>query len=406
MNLLDLVIIMLALSAAVGGYRLGFLARVMSWIGLAVGLVIGARLLPTIIGAFRDATPTAKLLVAAMVLLGGAFLGQAAGLVVGTRIHRFIPLGPLRAVDNAVGAAVGLIGVLVAVWLLLPSMADVAGWPARQTRNSSIARVIDRDFVSPPDTLQALRRLVGDQSFPQVFTALGPAQNTGPPPADSGMAPDVQARISRSTVRVEGEACRRIQEGSGWTVAPGLVVTNAHVVAGEHHTQVTRPDGRGRALNATVVAFDASRDLALLHVNGLAQAPLDLMGGPSASRTSVEQGLVGRRGAVFGHPGGQTALAITPAVIRRYVSALGRDLYGAHDTKRDVFILASDLRPGDSGGALVDQTGTVVGVAFAIAPDRPGTSYALSYTEVNAFVSAPRAGTAAGSASTGPCLTT
>ena len=398
MDVLDLVILVLAVSAAVGGYRLGFLARVVSWIGLALGLVVAARLLPTVIGSFRSSDPTGKLLVATLVLLGGGFLGQALGLLLGTHIHRFIPFGPLRAVDSGIGAVVGLVGVLVAVWLLLPSMGSVPGWPARQARNSSIAHLVDRNFPQPPDTMQTLRRLVGDQGFPQVFSALVPAQDTGPAPADSGLSPALQARITASTVKVEGEACRRIQEGSGWTIERGLILTNAHVVAGEIHTLVRLPSSRGTTLPATVIAFDSSRDLALLSVPGLPEPALPLLGAPRTAEAQQKE--IGARGAVFGHPGGQDPLRVTPALVRQYVSALGRDLYDAHDTKRDVFILASDLMPGDSGGPLVDGSGTVIGVAFAIAPDRPGTSYALSYSEVNAFMSGPRRP----AVSTGPCL--
>ena len=93
-------------------------------------------------------------------------------------------------------------------------------------------------------------------------------------------------------------------------------------------------------------------------------------------------------------------IAAQPAQINREVEAVGRDLYDSHTIKRDVYILASDLRPGDSGGALVDTGGTVVGVAFAIAPDRPGTAYALTSKELTAALAqARKPGT-----STGPCL--
>ena len=398
MDTLDFIILVLAVSAAIGGYRLGFLARVVSWVGLAGGLVLAARLLPSVVSHVRDADPTSKLLVAALVLLGGAFLGQAVGLVIGTRVGRTIPMGPLRMVDDLVGGAVGLLGVLVAVWVLLPSMANVSGWPAREARNSTIARFVDRRFPRPPDTLQALRRLVGDNTFPQVFSALAPARNVGAAPVDSGIPAALQARVASSSVKVEGEACSRLQEGSGWTVQTGYVVTNAHVVAGERSTSVRLDNGRGATLPATVVSFDANRDLALLAVPGLPEAPLPLL---NAARTAAAQDrLVGTRGAVFGHPGGQNPIAVTPALVNQYISALGRDLYDNHDTRRDVFILASDLMPGDSGGALVNTAGTVIGVAFAIAPDRPGTSYALSYTEVAGFLAAG----AKGPVSTGPCL--
>jgi S1-C subfamily serine protease len=397
-DLLDLAIVALAIAAAVGGFRLGFFARVVSWIGLALGLLIGARLLPTVIDAVRDADPTAKLLVAALVLLGGAFLGQGIGLLVGTHVGRVIPPGPLRGIDDAVGAAIGIVGVLVVVWLLLPTLGNVSGWPAIQARNSSIARVISRDFPSPPNTLEALRRLVGNNTFPQVFSDLEPSQNTGPPPADSGIPAALQARVIRSTVKVEGDACHRLQEGSGWTVSPGYVVTNAHVVAGEKSTLVRLNDATGTTLSARVVRFDADRDLALLAVPGLAEPALPVETSPGTS--AGQQALVGTRGAVFGHPGGQNQIAVTPYLVSQYIEASGQDLYDSHSTLRAVFIMASDLMPGDSGGPLVNQAGAVIGVAFAIAPDRTGTSYALSYTEVRSFL-------ASGSTtlvSTGPCL--
>ena len=409
MDFLDLIIIGVAVSAAVGGFRLGFLARAVSWLGLAAGLVIAARLLPSIINAFQNADPTGKLLVAALVLLGGSFLGQAVGLLLGARIHGVVPLGPLRRIDDGVGAAFGLLGVLVAVWLLLPSMASVPGWPARQARHSAVARWVDRNFPAPPNTLEALRRLVGDNSFPQVFNSLAPSIDTGPPPTTTGMTPTQELLVAASTVKVEGEACRRIQEGSGWTVGPGYVLTNAHVVAGERRTEVQLP--AGKVLPGVVVSFDAGRDLALVNVPGLTETQLPLYNGPAT--VTAQAAVVGHQGAVFGHPGGQAQLAITPFLVRQYVSALGRDLYDQRDTKRDVFVLASNLAPGDSGGAVVDKSGTVIAMAFAIAPDRPGTSYALSYAEVRAFLTASRSGTIPGDAaganpivgvSTGPCL--
>jgi len=396
------IIAVLAVSAVLGGYRLGFFARAVSWLGLAVGVFLAARLLPTAVGAVRNAQPGGKLLVAVLVLMGGAFIGQALGLVVGARIHGFLPTGALRNIDDGVGAAVGLLGVLVAVWLLLPSMAAVPGWPARQARNSSIARWVDRTFPGAPNTLAALRRLVGNQAFPQVFNALAPSIDTGPPPADSGLSPAVLQAVSASTVKVEGLACRRIQEGSGWTVQPGYVLTNAHVVAGERRTSVLLPTGE--SLSAVVVAFDAARDLALLDVSGLPQRALALDRAPVT--TSAQEQVVGTLGAVFGHPGGQTALAQTPFLVRQFVEAIGRDLYDAHDTKRSVYVLASNLQPGDSGGAVVDKTGTVIAVAFAIAPYRPGTSYALSYSEVRGFLDAnePAGQAPTAAVGTGPCL--
>ena len=387
MDLLDLLIVVFAVSAVIGGYRLGFVARAASWIGLVLGLAIAAHFLPDIVDALRNSPSGNKLLIVAATLIGAGFVGQALGLLIGATFHSKIPTGPLRQVDRVAGAVAGGVGVIFAVWLLLPAMSDVQGWASKQARNSAISRAIDSTFPRPPDTLNALRRLVGSTDFPRVFDALKPAQDTGAPPSALPFSVAVRDRVAASTVKVEGIACRRIQDGSGFSPQPDVIVTNAHVVAGERSTSVITPSGR--RLKATVVLFDPNRDLALLRVPGLGEAPL-----PIATAKA------GTQGAVFGHPNGQTDLAVQPAAIRQQVTAVGRDLYDSHETRRQVFILASALQPGDSGGGLVNPTGAVVGVAFAIAPDRPGTAYALTTDELRPVLAA--GGTAP--VNTGPCL--
>jgi S1-C subfamily serine protease len=300
-----------------------------------------------------------------------------------------LPLGPVRNVDRGVGAGLGALGVLVALWLLLPSIAAVPGWPARAARSSSISGWVDTHFPRAPDALQVLRRLVGQDVFPQVFNALHPGETLGAPPPSAGISDAVNARVTASTVKVEGQACNRIQDGSGFAVANELVVTNAHVVAGEGRgrTKVLLPSGS--RLSATVVLFDSNRDLALLRVAGLGESPL-----------LRAEGTVGETGAVYGHPNGADALTAAPAKIAQNVTAVGRDLYDNHETSRNVYILSSELHPGDSGAPLVNQAGAVLGVAFAIAPDRPTTAYALATSELEAVLRQPL-GAAVG---TGPCL--
>jgi S1-C subfamily serine protease len=389
-NGFDLVVIVIAAGAAIGGYRLGFLARVISWIGLAAGLYVAVRFLPRILRDINPGNSTSRLVVATLVLVGGAFIGQAIGLVAGARLHRILPLGAIREIDRGVGAGIGVLGVLVALWLFVPSLAQTQGWPARETSGSVISRWVSRNFPVPPNAMQVLRRLVGNGA-PQVYSALHQTPNTGSIPAANPLSPNVTATVSASTVKVEGQACNRIQEGSGFAVGPNLVATNAHVVAGEPAGQTSVLLRSGRRAPATVVMFDADRDIALLSVPSLSEAPLP-----------VGIGHVGDTGAVFGHPGGIDQLRIMPAAIASDISAVGRDLYDRHDTRRDVFVLAAALAPGDSGGALVGTSGTVVGVAFAIAPDRSGTAYALTSKELSAALIEPRnpSGTA-----TGSCLT-
>jgi uncharacterized membrane protein required for colicin V production len=386
-NQLDLIVCLMLGAAILGGWRLGFLARAFSWLGLGLGVLLASQLLPSALRAISSSDTAYRAAVAVLVLLGGAFAGQALGLMAGLRIHRVLPVGPIRLVDRGVGGALGGLGVILTFWLfMLPWLVDLPGWPAQQARSSVVAKLVDRYAPPPPDKMQALRRLIGDHNFPEVFDKLGPAPETGPPPAETGFAAGVQERVAASTVKIEGEACRRIQEGSGFAAGTDLVATNAHVVAGVDNPSVIRPDGR--RIPARLVYFDSDRDIALLSVRGLNQTPLAI----TAARE-------GDRGAVFGHPGGQDALRVAPARVSDQVTARGRDLYDSHRTDRDVFVLSSTLHPGDSGGALTDLQGRVVGMAFAIAPDEANTAYALTYKELQTALAGPRV-----AQDSGPCL--
>ena len=388
MNLLDLLIILTAGAAAYGGFRLGFLARIFSWAGLAIGALVADRFLPDVIGFFSSSDPQIRLIAAISFLVGASMLGQGVGLAVGSLLHAALPLGAgLRQGDRVAGSFLGVVGVMAAVWLLTPALAAVPGWPAEATRDSAIAHMVEDVTPAAPETMQALRRFVQDGTFPAVFNELRRSPDPGPPPID-GLPPDVHQRVVQSTVKVTGEACRRIQEGSGFVAMPDMVVTNAHVVAGERAPRVE--PFKGRSLPATVVLFDANRDLALLRVPGLTEQPLPLA-----------RAKEGDTGAVYGHPGGGD-LRAAPAKISQELIAVGRDIYDRNDTRRSIFVLASALRPGDSGAALVDKTGHVVGVAFAIAPDKPGVSYALTDKELRPVLNT--AGTVP--VSTGGCLDT
>jgi S1-C subfamily serine protease len=372
-NVLDVVLVLAAIGAAVAGYRLGFVARATSWAGLALGVTVGALALPPLLRQVRGASDVTVALVAIAALVGSALLGQALGLVLGTRLHVALPHGPVRQVDRAVGALLGIVGLLVALWLLLPTLADVPGVTSEQARGSAIARKVNALFPEAPDTLQALRRLVGDNPFPQVFEALRPSPDPGVVPEASGLSDALATTAAASIVKIEGEACSRIQEGSGFFVADDLVVTNAHVVAGEDDSDVILSDGS--RMDGTVVAFDPARDLAVLRTSGADRAPLPL-----------DRAEVGTSGGVFGHPRGGP-LEISPFQVGEEITAVGTDIYDSSRSERDVLVLAADLAPGDSGGALVDPRGQVVGVAFAIAPDRPSVAYALAVDEVTAVLS-------------------
>ena len=376
MNVLDLVLALLVLSAVVGGWRLGFIARVASWAGALGGVYLAMRLLPRIVREMGDGSPLPRLFVIVAGILFGAALGGALGELLGHRLRRVVAPGPARTIDRVGGAIAGAAGILVAAWLLIPVLADVPGSVSRVARSSRVLGFIDDRTPNAPDAMQALRTYLSDNRFPQVFADLQPAPDTGPPPSEIPLDAGQLERVIRSTVNVETEGCGARHEGSGFTVARDTIVTNAHVVAGSTRIRVRRPDQR--LVDAEVVMFDDNRDLAVLVAPGLDQEPLE-----------IGEAEVGQEGVVVGYPGGQNNPRPAPSVIRDEAPTLGYDIYNEERTRRQVLFLAASLQQGDSGGPLVDTNGRVVGVAFAIAPDRPGTAYALDDSELRAALAAP-----------------
>lgn len=374
MNALDFAIIVAALAAGVGGWRLGFVARVFAWGGVAIGLIIGVRYVPRVVTAFGGTSADDRVTVALLFLLLVATLGQALGLGVGVIVHRFGGDGNgLPRWDRLAGALIGTIGVLTLVWMTIPSLATAKGWPARMARGSAVVALVEYLAPEQPDQFSVWGRAISDAPYPSALGRLDDPPDPGLPP-DAGVSVAVDQVVRESVVKVSGRACRQIQEGSGWVTTTGLVVTNAHVVAGENTTSVEDIDGN--EYEASVVAFDPLRDLAVLRVNDL-----------DAPGLALGLGGAGDHGAVYGHPGGGP-LRASPARVAEEIVAVGTDIYRTGESRREVFVLAASLAPGDSGGALVNGIGDVIGVAFAIDPGRDGTSYAVTDDEVRAVLDA------------------
>ena len=231
--------------------------------------------------------------------------------------------------------------------------------------------------------LPSLSQLLRDTGLADLLGQLLQA----PQPAVGAIPGPVVSRVAASTVKISGLGCGGRLEGSGFSAAADTVVTNAHVIAGTTSIQVLLPDGR--RLPAKVTFFDPARDLAVLSVPGLRQQPLPLS---SAG--------VGATGGVFGHPQGQVPVEVSPAVVVRKVTASTTDIYGDGSYRRQILVLASRLEPGDSGGPLVNQSGEVVGVAFAVSASRASTAFAIPAETLAPVLAEPRTG----AVSTGPCL--
>ncbi|MET1000924.1 MAG: MarP family serine protease, partial [Acidimicrobiia bacterium] len=352
MNALDIAVLAALIGAGLGGWRLGFVARLFAWAGVAPGLAVGVHFVPRVVTAFGGTNSDDRVTVALLFLVLAATLGQALGLGVGAVAHRYrTPGQPLPRWDRAAGAFIGGIGVLALLWMTIPSLATAQGWPARMARSSAVVAMLDSVSPEQPAQFAAWGRAISDAPYPSALGPLDDPPDPGLPP-EAGVDPEVDERVRESIVKVTGHACRQIQEGSGWITTDGLVVTNAHVVAGDRETIIEDIDGEQHS--ATVVAFDPVRDLAVLEVdNGDLEGPGLMLG----------TGEVGDLGAVYGHPGGGP-LRAAPARVGEKILAVGSDIYRTGKSERNVLVLAASLAPGDSGGAVVDGDGTVIGVAF------------------------------------------
>ncbi len=390
MNLLDLFLLTALTAAVVGGYRLGFLARLFSWLGLAVGAIVALKFAATLGRALDRSSEQTRLIAVLGLFLAVAMIGQGLGLALGTLVHFHIrATEDVRRGDRVAGGAVGGLGILCVVWLVAPSLAEVEGWPSREADRSAIVRTVHRLTPDPPEVANSLERFVGDEA--SLFS-----QNLGGEPGDVPethlLSDDVVSITQASTVKVSGRACNRIQEGSGFFVRPDLVITNAHVVAGESFTEIETLDGEHHEVR--VVAFDPAIDVAILALEGLERQELPI----ARSGQDVHDQ---DRSAVFGHPAGR-GLNIRPANIDSQITATGTDIYRDANTRREVLILAANLFPGDSGAPLVAPDGTVIGLAFAIDPNHRDVSYALATEEFLPIIDAVPADRRA--VSTGECL--
>jgi uncharacterized membrane protein required for colicin V production len=328
---------------ALYGLRRGLVASALSAAAIVAGAVIGARVGPHLLhhGAHSPYTPLAALAGAAILAIlletVASFAGSAA-----RKSLRVTPLGPL---DSLGGLVLGALGGLAIVWvagavaLLLPGQTELR----RSAQQSLIVRRLN-SFAKPRRLLDALARV---DPFPAVA---GPVAVV-PAPNPAVLARPGVRRAAPSVVRVVGTACGLSVEGSGWVARPEMVVTAAHVVAGEHDTAVEVAGSR-RPLPAVVTAFDSRNDVAVLRVAGLGVRPLKLVDASPGAAV-----------AILGYPE-DGPFAATPGRIGGTVSVFSRDAYGRPVT-RTITSLRGLVRHGNSGGPAVDAHGWVQTTVFA-----------------------------------------
>jgi S1-C subfamily serine protease len=337
------------------GLARGLVRGALSLAGFALGAYLGALVAPELL---REGSPYAPLVALGGAILGG-FILQTAGVLLGGTLRAGMGAVPgLRKLDSAAGAVFGVAAGFLFVWaagavlLYFPGQSELR----KAVQDSAILSRINDEF--PPERLlETLERV------DPIGVFLGPPATVPPPTAAISKDLDV-VRASSSVLRVTGLACGLGVEGSGWIARPGLVVTNAHVVAGIERPRVDRRSGDD-SLPSVVVAFDATNDLAVLRVEGLRGRPLPL--------ADPERGV---QVALVGYPQ-NGPLARIPGRLGGTARALSRDAYGGGPVARPVTTLRGEVRSGLSGGPGVDARGRVRTVVFARRQDDTDGGYGI-----------------------------
>lgn len=391
MNLVDVVVIGIAVLAILRGWRRGLLGQVFELGGGFLGLVAGIVFGPRIARYFTDQPGLRGVLISLLVVFVCLSVGQTIGFMVGHRFGRATHQVGLKGVDSGLGSAFGLLVWILAFWLV-GSLLTRGPSPelARALQRSATLRITHDLLPEPPDVLAHLQQYLDTSGFPQVFAGLPRTTNPVDLPSQREARQAIRA-AQNATVRVVVPACGGTQLGSGWISSPNTVVTNAHVVAGGSEIRIQQPAGPETV--GRVVVFDPEIDVAVVHVQGLTAGPLQL-------QQSIQER--GTPGATLGYPGhlnGQ--FRGNRAAVQATYQATGRDIYGRGLVNRQVYELRSPVRQGDSGGPFVLPDGQVAGVVFAASTTDRSTGYALTGEQVSQQVQ--RGAGRTEPADTGPC---
>jgi S1-C subfamily serine protease len=379
-NIVDWILLAALIIFAAIGWQRGFISGLLSFGGFLAGGLVALAVLPRLLETTNLPTFARGLIVAGGILVF-ALSGQFIAGLLGDRLSRSLIWRPVRVLDHAAGAMLNVLVLAVLTWIVVSIVAYLPSSSlTSQMTDSKVASALDA--LVPPqagrvfDGLQSALSTTAVPALLEGFTGLsGPDV---PPPSGTAVTPAVRVSAA-SVVRVFGDAsdCDSQVSGSGFVVGPGVVITNAHVVAGVVRPMV-RAEGGSTRQSATLVYFDPVTDIAILHVPGLNQQPLEL----AAIRASS-----GDPAVVAGYPL-SGPFAMTPVRVRTVVEARRDDIYGNSGSTREVYIVRGTVRRGDSGGPLIATDGTVLGMIFGADENQSSNGYALTAEDLAAAISA------------------
>ncbi len=348
MSPIDIGIVVFALAMAAIGWERGLVLSALPLAGFVAGVAVGARLAPSLLEGGAQSPYAPAIAAAGGILLGlfGAIALEGVGRSLSDRLAR---RDLARRADSLGGAALFGALALTIAWVFGAVALNLPGQNARELREavqrSSI--LVSLNDIAPPsgEFLNALRRIDPTRAV------RGPEADVGPPDSALLDDPEVEA-AGLSVVRVTGSACGLGVTGSGWIAGPEIVVTNAHVIAGQDDTEVTTVDGT--TLDATALHYEPENDLAVLSVPGLVGEALDLVPKPRKGTAS----------AAAGYPEGGP-LALTATRLGRTGTVQSQDSYGQGPVERLMTPFRGEVRNGNSGGPIVDGDGNVLATVFA-----------------------------------------
>ncbi|MDL2342403.1 MAG: MarP family serine protease [Patescibacteria group bacterium] len=367
--LLDAIIVLFLISAFFRGREIGFIRQACSSIGFFGGLFIGSQLQPFTIRLGH--TMPSRALIAIATSIGSAVILLIIGEYCGVALKRKTQVSAINIFDNTFGAGLSIVSFLLTVWI---GASLLSGLPVPGVQqlisNSRILASLNRTLPPAPDIIASLSHLVDPNGFPDVFIGGEPSRRPGSAVIPQlGQLETAVSKDKASVVKIEGQGCGGIVEGSGFVVGNGLIATNAHVVAGIKKPYVQDANGTH---TASIIWFNPNLDFAVLRASNLAGPSLNFA--PDTAKTDTPA-------AVLGYPGGGSFLA-EPAVVSDSFIARGRNIYGRGVTSREVYELRADIIPGNSGGPVVATDGSVIGVVFAQSTAYEHVGYALTSKQV------------------------
>jgi S1-C subfamily serine protease len=380
MNFIDIFIAAAFLIFGWIGFRRGILRTILSIIGLIVGGAAGAIATPSIQSLISNNAFGFKPTIGLTSMILGASLGMFLFGVLGSFLRVvLLPFPFMKIIDSLIGFGLAIIAV-ASISSTLSSAAQVI--PNKTVNNlfsqSQLISQIDQYLPERfKDAAQKIQNVITDSPLPEVFKSLVESRIT-PTQLETDVAiPEIVTKSVASTVRIDGiaESCSAAMVGTGFIVSPERVITNAHVVAGVKEPVITLFNSQTQ-LGGRVIAIDRKKDIAIIFVPGLTGEKLTFIGPVTPNEI----------GFVVGYPNGGN-LRTMPVSVTSEFESIGTDIDGNGESRRDVIVFGGDVKPGNSGGPLLNDQGQVLGVVFAADAENKNTGYALAPSEVAKLVS-------------------